>query len=102
MTSSVHGNRRFGKGPYTRTRFGDGAEFSLKLKETAELLRNAAQTEDWNIDWETLDGFHSQAGAALAAGKPTEAIRFYSRSLSFLMDQLRNQDAESSSIDLEP
>ncbi len=98
----VHGNRRFGKGPYTRTRFGDGAEFSLKLKETAELLRNAAQTEDWNIDWETLDGFHSQAGAALAAGKPTEAIRFYSRSLSFLMDQLRNQDADSSSIDLEP
>ena len=98
----VYGNRRFGKGPYTRARFGDGAEFSLKLKETAELLRDAAQTEKWKIDWETLDGFHSQAGAALAAGKPTEAIRFYGRSLSFLMDQLRNQDAESSSIDLEP
>jgi len=98
----VYGNRRFGKGPYTRARFGDGAEFSLKLKETAELLRDAAQTEKWKIDWETLDGFHSQARAALAAGKPTEAIRFYGRSLSFLMDQLRNQDAESSSIDLEP
>jgi len=47
-----------------------------------------------------LDNLHAQAAAAIENDKPSEAIRFYSRSLSFLMDQLRNQDGSSSSIEL--
>ena len=96
----VHGNRRFGKGPYTKTKFGDGQEFSEQLKEISELLREAAKTEEWEIDWETLNNLHAQAADAIEKKHPSEAIRFYSRSLSFLMDQLRNQDGGSSSVDL--
>ncbi len=97
----IYGNRRFGKGPYTKTKFGNGEQFSKQLREISELLRDAAKTEDWKIDWETLDNLHAQAAGAIENDKPSEAIRFYSRSLSFLMDQLRNQDGSSSSIELD-
>ena len=97
----VMGNRRFGKGPHTRTKFGSGEAFSKQLREIAEELRDAAKSQAWKIDWETLDKFHSQAAEAIEHGKPSEAIRFYSRSLSFLMDQLRHQDGSGSSLELD-
>ena len=87
--------------PRIRTKFGSGEAFSKQLREIAEELRDAAKSQAWKIDWETLDKFHSQAAEAIEHGKPSEAIRFYSRSLSFLMDQLRHQDGSSSSLELD-
>ena len=95
------GNRRFGKGPHTRTKFGSGEAFSNQLREIAEELRDAAKNQAWKIDWETLDKFHAQAVEAIEHHTPSEAIRFYSRSLSFLMEQLRNQNGSSSSLELD-
>ncbi|MCH2177820.1 MAG: protein phosphatase 2C domain-containing protein [Mariniblastus sp.] len=97
----VMGNRRFGKGPHTRTKFGSGEAFSNQLREIAEELRDAAKNQAWKIDWETLDKFHAQAVEAIEHHTPSEAIRFYSRSLSFLMEQLRNQNGSSSSLELD-
>lgn len=91
--------KRFGKGPYTRYNCASGAQFSKQLAEMLKRLQEGALREDWKVDWKQLKALTSHAEAAMANRDFATAINSYGRAVSFLMDQLRNQDG-GSAIDL--
>ncbi len=94
-------NRRFGKGPYTRVGCALGPQFSKQLAEMLNQLQTGAIDQDWKIDWDQLNALIAEAEAASANNNHSQSIQSYGRAVSFLMDQLRNQnDASSSSIEL--
>lgn len=98
---TVAQGKAFGKGPYTRTSCGSGADVAKQLAAILKQLQIGAVEQDWKVDWKQLKGMVSDAESALKEGKPSRAVRVYGGSISFLMDQLRNQHGESnSSVDL--
>jgi protein phosphatase len=98
---SVTENKRFGKGPYTRTGCPQGPQFSKQLAEILKQLQQGAIEQEWKVDWEQLKSLIAQAEASIKKKDFSGSIRSYGRAISFLMDQLRNQgDASSSTIDL--
>ena len=91
----------FGKGPYTRTTCGSGAEVAKQMAAILKQLQMGAVKQDWKVDWKQLKHLMSNAETALQQGNSPGSVRAYGGSISFLMDQLRNQHSESSSsIDL--
>lgn len=98
---AVAQGKTLGKGPYTRTTCGSGADVAKQLASILKQLQMGAVEQDWKVDWKQLKAFVADAEAALKQGNPSRAVRVYGRSISFLMDQLRNQHgASSSSVDL--
>ena len=98
---AVAQGKALGKGPYTRTTCGSGAEVAKQLAAILKQLQMGAVEQDWKVDWKKLKAMVADAESALKQGNPSHAVRVYGRSISFLMDQLRNQHGESSSsIDL--
>ena len=97
----VTGGRRFGKAPYSRTNCGQGGQVAKQLADVIKQLQDGAQQQAWKVDWDKLKSLVSEAEQASAQGNFSNAISAYGRSISFLMDQLRNQNASSdSSIEL--
>ena len=98
---AVAQGKTLGKGPYTRTTCGSGADVAKQLASILKQLQMGAVEQDWKVDWKQLKAFVADAEAALKQGNPSRAVRVYGSSISFLMDQLRNQHgASSSSVDL--
>ena len=98
---TVAQGKRLGKGPYTRTTCGSGADVAKQLASILNQLQMGAVEQDWKVDWKQLKARVADAQAALKQGNSSRAVRVYGGSISFLMDQLRNQHGESgSSIDL--
>ncbi len=98
---TVAQGKAFGKGPYTRTTCGSGADVAKQLASILKQLQMGAVEQDWKVDWKQLKAMVSDAEVALKQGNPARAVRVYGGSISFLMDQLRNQHGESSSsVDL--
>ncbi len=98
---TVAQGKAFGKGPYTRTTCGSGAEVAKQLAAILKQLQMGAVEQDWKVDWKQLKAMVSDAETAIKQGNPSRAVRVYGGSISFLMDQLRNQHGESSSsVDL--
>lgn len=97
----VSGGRRFGKAPYSRTNCGQGGQVAKQLADVIKQLQDGAQQQAWKVDWDKLKSLVAEAERASAKGNFSTAISAYGRSISFLMDQLRNQNASSdSSIEL--
>ena len=98
---SVTPDKRFGKGPYSRVGCAVGATFSKQLADTISKLKQGALDEGWKVDWDHWNSLISEAETAVKGKDFSRSIRAYGRAISFLMDQLRNQnDASTSSIDL--
>jgi protein phosphatase len=98
---TVAAGKAFGRGPYTRTTCASGGEVAKQLAAVLKQLQLGAVEQDWKIDWQELKSMVGEAEAALQKGDHSNAVRTYGRSISFLMDQLRNQHNESSSsVDL--
>ncbi len=98
---SVTENKRFGKGPYTRVSCAVGPQFSKQLASILKQLQQGALDEEWKVDWGQLKSLIAEAEKATGDKDHARSIRSYGRAISFLMDQLRNQnDAGSSSIEL--
>lgn len=97
----VSGGRRFGKAPYTRVNCAQGVQVAKQLADVIKQLQDGAQQQEWKVDWDKLKSLVTEAEQASAEGNFSNAISAYGRSISFLMDQLRNQNASSdSSIEL--
>jgi protein phosphatase len=99
---TVAQGKAFGRAPYTRTVCGSGAEVAKQLASILKQLQMGAVEQDWKVDWKQLKAMVADAELALKQGNPSRAVRVYGGSISFLMDQLRNQHGESasSSVDL--
>lgn len=98
---TVAQGKKLGKGPYTRTTCGSGADVAKQLASILKQLQMGAVEQDWKVDWKQLKARVADAEAALKKGNSSHAVRVYGGSISFLMDQLRNQHGESSSsVDL--
>lgn len=93
-------DKRFGKGPYTRYSCASSAQFAKQIAEMLRKLQEGALRENWKVDWPQLKKLIGQAEEATKNKDHSTSIRSYGRALSFLMDQLRNQDGSNSTIDL--
>ncbi len=93
-------HKRLGKGPYIRIGCPPGLQFSKQLADTLKQLQKGAVDQNWRVDWEQWKSMIAIAETAVKAKDYPSSIRAYGRAISFLMDQLRNQAANSSSIDL--
>jgi PPM family protein phosphatase len=91
---------RSGRGPYTRTNRPAGNQFSTQLAEIVRQLQSGAEEQNWRVDWEHWRGFISTAEQCYQKKDFTGAIQAYGRAISFLMDQLRNNQGSDSTIDL--
>ncbi len=97
----VTAGRAFGKAPYSRTNCGDGVQVTRQLAAVINQLQEGAKEQEWKVDWSKLNALVSEAEEAAEKGELPIAISSYGRSISFLMDQLRNQNSASdSSIEL--
>ena len=81
----------FGGGPYRTYPAALSLDFTGRLSKMAHELRDAAEEENWNIDW-TQFNHHTEA-AEQAAGKQDfqSAVRNYCLAISFMMSELRTQ-----------
>ena len=93
-------SKPFGKGPYMRMACSSGEQFSGQLAKMISKVKKGAEDQKWSIDWSALDKLVKGAQAATARKDHSGSIRLYGRAVSFLMDQLRNQSAGDSSIDV--
>jgi protein phosphatase len=91
----------FGKGPYVRLGCASSGQFAKQLADMLRKLQEGALRENWKVDWPQLKSMTGKAEQATSQEDHSTAIANYGRAVSFLMDQLRNQeDASSSSIEL--
>jgi protein phosphatase len=91
---------RSGRGPYTRTNRPTGLQFSNQLAEMLRQLQKGAEEQNWKVDWEQWKSLIATAEVCVSKKDYTGAIQAYGKAVSFLMDQLRNQQSGGSSIDL--
>lgn len=91
---------RAGKGPYTRTNRPTGLQFSTQLADICRQLQKGAEDQNWKVDWEQWKSLIATAEACVSKKEYTGAIQAYGKAVSFLMDQLRNQQFGGSGIDL--
>ncbi len=89
-------NRRFGRGPYVAIDAAPTPELLSRLAEIVRQLRDAAVSENWQVDWTGFDGLLAQAAAAMRAGNIADAARGHLRAITSIMAQLRQQRSASS------
>ena len=100
-TVGVHSSGRLGRGPYVRVNCASGEEFAAQMSGILKKLQLSAKKKQWKIDGEELNRQIGKADAAAEAKKFPQAVREYGRSISLMMEMLRNQESgSSSSIDL--
>jgi protein phosphatase len=88
------GSKMLGKGPYTSVACKPTHELVQKLKATLDELRQAAREGDWTIQWQPLDEACGRAQAAADAANYHECVRQYCRGISYMMNELRSQNAK--------
>jgi len=89
--TALGGGRALGKGPYTKT----SAKISKKTIDTlagiVRELKEAAEQENWQVDWGTFRAKIQPAEQAFAANDMTAALSHYGKCVSFMMQELRAQ-----------
>ena len=86
----------FGKGPHRTFQCEASTEMAVSLSRVVRQLRDAAEEEAWQINWDTFNGHNDGAAAALEKDNPRKAIREFCRAMSFMMTELRNQNDSAS------
>ena len=97
QTVSLPGGHRFGKGPYRRSNCDAGETLTAQLEKITSELQVAAREEKWNINWKTMNELVQNASDAVTKGDKKLAMRYYARSISYLMEQLRKRTPSKSS-----
>ncbi len=91
----------FGRGPYTRTDCASAEGVVQQLMSITSQLQEGARQQKWPVDYAQMDKMVASANQAAEQKNFPVAIQTFARSISFLMEQLRNDtDASSSSIEL--
>jgi protein phosphatase len=80
-----------GKAPYATAMSAANADFTAELARVLEQLRDAAQHEDWVLDWSKVKSSTAKAQDAIARQEYVVAVREYCRAISVLMTELRSQ-----------
>ncbi|QDT11794.1 PP2C family protein-serine/threonine phosphatase [Stieleria marina] len=80
-----------GKAPYRRYSAAPTKELYEKLGGTVEELRQAANRNNWMMEWDKVNDLQANGSAALKSKKPKEAIRFQAEAIIETMQQLREQ-----------
>lgn len=91
-----------GKAPYRRYNAAPTKALYDKLGGTVEELRQAADRNNWLMDWAKVNDLQSEGENALKAKQPKEAIRFQAEAIIETMQQLReqhNRSANETAID---
>jgi protein phosphatase len=86
-----------GKAPYASVRCAAGDEFATTLAGILRELREAAQEEHWEIQWARFEQLQQQGQLASRAGDHSRAVRNYAMAISFMMDELRQQQKRKAS-----
>ncbi len=89
--------QKFGKGPYTRTNCASGKQLITQLEKITGELQRAAIEEQWAVDWQKMKMLVEKASLSAKSGEQSMAIRCYARSISFLMEQLRQHSRRQAS-----
>lgn len=98
---NVAGGKVFGRGPYVRVNCPSGEAFAKQMSKLLKELQDGAVDKGWEIDWDQLKSLVTTAESAVKSKQFSKAVADYGRAISFMMDQLRNQNSDSgSSIDL--
>jgi protein phosphatase len=84
-------------GPYRRYDARPGPDLYLQLGETVSKLREAAEMNNWMMDWSTVEELQSQGVTALGNKEISEAIRVQAEAVIETMNQLREQNNRSAS-----
>ena len=85
------GNRRYGKGPYTACDCSASLGLVDRLVESTHQLRDAATSEQWNVDWDRFDAHVDRALVATKAEDYPEAVREHCYAIRVMMGELKNQ-----------
>jgi len=100
--SGGYSGGKFGRGPYVRVNCASGEQFAAQMSGVLKKLQAGAVEKKWDVDWDEMKRRIGDAEAAVKAKQFPKAVREYGRTISFMMERLRNQndDSSSSSIDL--
>lgn len=90
---------RFGKGPYSETQCHADSNVALNLKILFDELSEAARTNEWKIDWETVHQIGGQADTEMKKGDYFKASRHYLLGIGSLMAQIRGQNGAKNPLD---
>lgn len=82
---------RGGKGPYRRDDARPTRELYDSLGKKVEELREAANQNNWMMDWRKVDEFQKRGQASLKSNSAKDAIQFQARAIIETMNQLREQ-----------
>ena len=84
-------------GPYRRYDATPGPDLYLQLGETVSKLREAAEMNNWLMNWSKVEQLQSQGVEALKKQEIGEAIRVQAEAVIETMNQLREQNDRSAS-----
>lgn len=91
-----------GKGPYRRYDARPTSNLFTNLGETVQALRDAANENNWMIDWSKVDELQQKGQAELKVNNAKQAIRYQSEAIIETMNQLReqhNREASETAVD---
>ena len=80
-----------GKAPYRRYSAAPTKALYDKLGSTVEELRQAADANNWMMDWNRINEHQKKGEKAIEAKQPKEAIRHQAEAIIQTMHQLREQ-----------
>ena len=84
-------------GPYRRYDATPRSDLYLQLGDTVSKLREAAELNNWLMNWSKVDQLQTQGVAALKNQQIGEAIRVQAEAVIETMNQLREQNDRSAS-----
>jgi protein phosphatase len=92
--------RPLGKGPYTDCECPIDRQASELFGNTVAQLRNLAEGENWQIDWDGFNAFSQHAEAAHESQNYVRAVREHCGAISFLVNEVRAQNAATEDDEL--
>ncbi len=82
-----------GRAPYVSVDSRPSPTLVAEFARLTGQLREAASEEKWRIDWPRFEAMQHSAMAASEQQRLGDALREYSRAISFMMSELRKQTA---------
>lgn len=94
--NSLPAGERLGQGPHRNRNCKADKPFVQKLHQVTEQLRQAAEEEQWPIEWQHFNDLRDEADTASSKADFATSVRQYSHAISFMMAQLRKHGTKKS------